>query len=200
VSEIGRGSGVGGHQSAALLTDEWITPAFIIEPLGRFDLDPCAPTVQPWRTADRTISLPSDGLNEDWDGRVWLNPPYSEIGRWTNRMASHNHGTMLIFARTETRWWHQHIWGIASGILFLSGRIYFCHPDGTAAAANSGAPSALIAYGDEDVERLRESGLPGVLVTSTVRTGEGVVSAPQGERRAGFTAGEDRQLALFDET
>lgn len=55
-------------------------------------------------------------------------------------------------------------WGRASGILFLRGRLHFLLPDGTPAKANSGAPSALIAYGGGDAEMLRTCSLPGAYV------------------------------------
>ena len=45
----------------------------------------------------------------------------------------------------------------------LRGRISFCYPDGTP-GRNGGAPSALIAWGAEDVERLMASGIPGKLL------------------------------------
>lgn len=32
-------------------TDEWYTPKEIIDALGKFDLDPCAPMRPLWRTA-----------------------------------------------------------------------------------------------------------------------------------------------------
>lgn len=33
-------------------SDEWYTPRFIIDSLGRFDLDPCAPSVPLFKTAE----------------------------------------------------------------------------------------------------------------------------------------------------
>lgn len=39
---------MGGHQSAAMLKDEWLTPPHILRALGPFDLDTCAPVNRPW--------------------------------------------------------------------------------------------------------------------------------------------------------
>jgi hypothetical protein len=151
---------MGGHQRPRDgSTNTWLTPPSIILALGPFDLDPCAaPEPRPFITAARHIALPEDGLNATWEGRVWLNPPYGQqTGQWLQRLATHGRGTALIFARTETEAWHQHVWPKAEAILFLRGRLHFFRPDGTRAPVNAGAPSALIAYGQDDAEILRRA-------------------------------------------
>lgn len=106
-----------------------------------------------------------DGLAEEWQGRVFCNPPYGrETGRWLARCAEHGNATALIFARTETEDWQRHVWAKADTILFLFGRLYFHHVDGARAAANSGAPSALISYNAENTRFLEQSKLLGRLV------------------------------------
>lgn len=157
---------MGAHQSARMISDIWLTPPEIVGALGLFDLDPCAaPEPRPWPTALRHVALPEDGLAISWHGRVWLNPPYSrDAVAWLRRLAAHGTGTALTFARTETSWFVETIWQAATAALFLHGRIYFRHPDGTRARANSGAPSVLVAYGDADAKYLRGSGLAGTYV------------------------------------
>jgi hypothetical protein len=161
-------AGIGGHQSASAATTTWLTPPTILEALGEFDLDPCAaPAPRPWSTARVMNALEDgDGLAMQWDGRVWMNPPYtsSEIEAWLKRMAEHNHGTALIFARTETDAFARQVWARASGLLFLTGRLHFHYADGTRAAANAGAPSVLCAYGADDMDRLAASELDGAFV------------------------------------
>jgi hypothetical protein len=167
-----------------------MTPRPVLDALGPFDLDPATPAVQPWPTAARRYTIEDDGLHQSWQGRVWLNPPYSDIEAWMAKLAAHGQGTALVFARCETAWWFESVWNKCSGILFLRGRLYFCHPDGTPAGANSGGPSALIAYGSNDLARLEHSGLPGALVKSPKVVGPGrPVPAPAGERRSGFSPG-----------
>lgn len=160
---------MGSHHSARPGTVTWLTPPSVIEALGgaeAFDLDPCAPAERPWPTARLHVSLPQDGLSVPWAGRVWLNPPYSDdqIGKWLRKMADHDQGTALIFARTETEAFHAHVWPRASGLLFLKGRLHFHHADGRRAAHNAGAPSVLIAYGMDDLDRLFSSELEGARV------------------------------------
>lgn len=154
---------IGGFQSAAYTTTTWLTPPWILDRLGRFDLDPCAaPEPRPWPTADRHIALPDDGLAATWEGRVWLNPPYSaQAAQWLAKLAGHNRGTALVFARTDTRWFQDHILSTASALLFLRGRVKFYRPDGTEGADNGGAPSVLCAYGRADAVALKLSRLGG---------------------------------------
>jgi hypothetical protein len=161
---------MGSHQSGLMISDTWLTPPDILAALGPFDLDPCAaPEPRPWPTAARHITLPEDGLAAPWEGRCWLNPPYSrQAVAWLRRMAAHGCGTALTFARTETSWFTETIWQAASAVLFIEGRLYFHRADGTRAGANAGAPSVLAAYGAADAERLRDSGIPGVFIPGWV--------------------------------
>lgn len=157
--------GMGGHQGV-MLKDEWLTPPEIVQALGPFDLDPCSPIVRPWDTAARHFTIEDDGLTKSWTGRVWLNPPYGpHTGDWLERLAAHGDGIALIFARTETEAWFRHVWGIATAVMFLEGRLNFHHVTGTRAKQNAGAPSALIAYGERNEWALRASRLPGRVIT-----------------------------------
>ena len=65
-------TGMGGHQSARMLKDEWLTPPDIIKGLGDFDLDPCSPIERPWDTAKKHYCILDDGLKQDWEGRVFV--------------------------------------------------------------------------------------------------------------------------------
>lgn len=159
-------TGIGGHHRAYRgRTDEWLTPPEIISTLGRFDLDPCAPINRPWDTSDHHFTVEDNGLHRRWFGRVWLNPPYGpDTGQWLAKLAKHGNGIALIFARTETDMFFRHVWGCASALLFLRGRLHFHHLDGSRAKANAGGPSVLVAYGSGNVNCLR--GIDGALVES----------------------------------
>ena len=157
--------GLGGHQSSRMGKDEWLTPPEIIKALGLFDLDPCSPINRPWDTAKKHYTIEDNGFMKQWEGRVWCNPPYGrETGKWLNKCFSHENAIALIFARTETKDWFNHIWHSAHSILFIEGRLYFHHVDGTRAKANSGAPSALISYNAENTLSIIHSGIRGKLI------------------------------------
>lgn len=146
----------------------WLTPRHLVEPLGEFDLDPCGAPGHELAAKTYLLENGDDGLRDEWSGRVWLNPPYGkEAEAFLARMADYGHGTALIFARTETKVWHKYVWPKAAGILFLAGRVTFLSADGVPAAANSGAPSVLVAYGEADAAALAASSIPGRFIPLT---------------------------------
>ena len=160
-------TGMGSHQSSNSAGTDWLTPPEWIEELGRFSLDPCCPPNMPWSTAEHMLTKEQDGLSVPWAGRVWCNPPYghpSVIEPWMRKMAEHNRGTALIFARTDTACWHKYIFNRASAILFVRGRPNFYLPTGERSSANCGAPVALVAYGKSDCYRLIATNIPGRVV------------------------------------
>lgn len=97
------------HESPTARTTTWLTPRHILDPLGHFDLDPCA--AAGWTTAEYHYILPTDGLRESWHGRVWCNPPYgAEAWRWLNKLADHGDGIALVFARTDIVGFDRAVW------------------------------------------------------------------------------------------
>jgi hypothetical protein len=147
-----------------MINDEWLTPPEIVRACGEFDLDPCAPVVRPWDTAAHHFTVEDDGLEQPWTGRVWCNPPFGrEAIKWLRRMVEHGNGIALIPARTETVMFYECVWGAADAVLFIQGRPHFHYVDGRRAAANSGAPICLVAYGLHNVSALERSGL-GIVV------------------------------------
>jgi DNA N-6-adenine-methyltransferase (Dam) len=99
---------IGSHQRCVGKTQAHITPKWIIDRLGPFDLDPAAADPRPWDCAERNITEAEDGLAQPWlaGARVWLNPPFLryQVGRWIQRLAEHGYGTTLLHARTEAGW------------------------------------------------------------------------------------------------
>lgn len=157
-----KGGGMGGHSRAYRGNSvEWYTPPGIFAALGlTFDLDPCAPPGGlDWIPASRFYSDLDDGLSQPWSGRVWLNPPYGpRTGDWMRRLAAHGHGIALVFARTETEWWHATV-PSAHAVCFIAGRLTFVDEDRQPGAFNAGAPSALIGFGQDCAESIDKAKL-----------------------------------------
>lgn len=150
------------HQSARMKSDTWLTPPEWIKALGPFDLDPACPANMPWPTASVMYDAPAvNGLESSWFGRVWLNPPFGRQAiKWLRKLVEHGNGIALIPARTETEMFFECVWGKADAICFTGPhRPHFHYPDGTRAPFNSGAPIALVAYGEDNAKALVKAGL-----------------------------------------
>jgi hypothetical protein len=144
--------------------DEWLTPPLVFQSLGDFDIDPCSPITRPWDTAKLHYNINDDGLKKQWNGRVWCNPPYGkDTFTWLNKLADHGNGIALIFARTETKGFHEQIFEKADAVFFFKGRLKFHYVDGTQ-GDTANAPSCLVAYGAKNVQALKDSGLKGKLI------------------------------------
>ncbi|MFY8069327.1 MAG: DNA N-6-adenine-methyltransferase [Flavobacterium sp.] len=140
---------------------EWLTPPELVKQLGEFDLDPCCPIDAPFYHATNHYTIIDDGLSKKWSGRVYLNPPYGRgMELWLEKLKQHGNGIALIFARTETKCFFEHIWHDADAILFVKGRIKFYHVSGVQ-GGTPGAPSVFIAYGKENAIALQNSGIEG---------------------------------------
>lgn len=146
-------------------TDEWYTPKEVIEALGKFDLDPCAPVSPLWGTASTMYNKNDDGLSKDWFGRVWLNPPYSRplIDLFVKKMAEHGNGIALLYNRCDSKMFQDVIFKKATAMKFLRNRIRFFRPDGT--RGNSpGCGSILVAFGEDNAEILKNCNIDGKYV------------------------------------
>jgi hypothetical protein len=140
---------------------EWLTPPELVKKLGYFDLDPCCPVNPPFLHAEHNFTVEHDGLEKEWFGRVFCNPPYGKgMELWIEKLKNHGNGITLIFARTETKCFFEHIWNDADAILFVKGRVKFYHVSGVQ-GGTSGAPSVFIAYGKENALALQNSGIKG---------------------------------------
>lgn len=128
-------------------TDNWATPQSFFEELDRefhFTLDPCADDTN--HKCSRYFTMKDDGLLQEWSGeRVFCNPPYGrEIGKWVEKAYKESQKgavvVMLIPARTDTRWFHEYIYGKAE-IRFVQGRLKFGN-----AKHNAPFPSMIVVF------------------------------------------------------
>ena len=126
---------------------EWLTPPEILTHLGEFDVDPCAPVNRPCDIAKQRYTIHDNGLQQQWHGRVFCNPPYGrETEIWLQKCAEHGNAIALTFARTETNMFFNTVWNKANAVFFIKSRLKFYHVNGKQGGA-AGAPSVLIAYG-----------------------------------------------------
>lgn len=129
-------------------SDEWWTPRSIFQamPEGtRFTMDPCPARFSP-ATEYCDDHEPCDGLQKEWRGLIWCNPPYSAIRPFMARFAEHRNGVALVFARVGTDWWQQHVVARGAAVLYMRRRVSFQKPDGSK-TGSAGADSALVGLG-----------------------------------------------------
>ena len=109
---------------------EWSTPQELFDQLDaefHFDIDVCATDEN--AKCQNYYTVKDDGLLKPWVGTVWCNPPYGRaIGLWVRKAslaaASGSTVVMLLPARTDTKWFHDYVYGRAE-IRFVRGRIKF---------------------------------------------------------------------------
>jgi len=114
------------------ISNEWETPENVFKSLDKefkFTLDPCCTHKN--KKCEKHYTIDDDGLNKDWYKEiVFVNPPYGRaIGKWVEKCYeefTYNKTTcvMLIPARTDTKWFHKYILGVAD-IRFIKGRLKF---------------------------------------------------------------------------
>lgn len=137
---------------------DWQTPAglfdYVSRKVGGFDLDAAAHHSN--HLCDRWLGPAGeweDALSDrPWceaGNTIWLNPPYGRnVGAWVERayretVAPNLRVVCLIFARTDTQWWHDWVMK-AELVQFIKGRIAF-HRNGQSGQA-APAPSCLVHF------------------------------------------------------
>ena len=109
--------------------DDWRTPQSFFDDLHReFDFTIDAAASAENKMLDRYWSIEQNAIMQDWRGeRVWCNPPYGRAQNDFIRKAAAldaDISVLLIPARTDTKIWHDCIFGIAE-VRFVKGRLKF---------------------------------------------------------------------------
>lgn len=110
---------------------DWTTPRWLFDRLDaefNFTLDAAASPEN--ALCPRYFTESDDALEQQWDGSVWVNPPYGRrVGIWPGKAwMESSYGAvvvMLLAARTDTKWFHAFCLGVATEIRFIAGRLRF---------------------------------------------------------------------------
>jgi len=135
----------------------WETPKELFNQLDEefnFTLDVCA--LPETAKCQEYFTPETDGLNQEWSGTCWMNPPYGkEIGLWLEK--AYNEGlkgattVCLVPSRTDTKYWHDYCMK-ADEIRFIKGRLKF--GDSTNSAP---FPSTLVVFDGNKNEDIKLS-------------------------------------------
>lgn len=144
--------------------DEWYTPEQYIEAarfvMGSIDLDPASndfanETVKATVYYDEAMN----GLEHDWYGNIWLNPPYSSvlIQKFAEKLVNSKfeQAIVLVNNATETGWFRR-LADEADAVLFTTGRIKYRKRDGEHGTPLQG--QAFLYYGNRPETFLRVFG------------------------------------------
>jgi len=130
--------------------NEWYTPKIWIDRvravLGEIDLGPTSSEQANKVVGAKDIfTKETNGLDKEWWGRVYMNPPYSQplIEQFMLKMVEEvasgrvEEAITLTHNYTDTKWF-QIAAQASSAICFTRGRVKFYSPDGTVAAPTQG--------------------------------------------------------------
>jgi phage N-6-adenine-methyltransferase len=137
-------------------SDEWSTPQELFDALHaefNFTLDAAASSANAkcplWFGPEMGTPF-NDALRIDWWigyrpdlEAVWLNPPYSKCREFIAKAALEARRGVkvvcLVPSRTDTRWWHEHVWDADKHqprpgveIRFIKGRLKFGNSENSA--------------------------------------------------------------------
>lgn len=97
-------------------SDEKATPRYFVEPIAEavsgFDLDP-ASGAEDEPLAEENYTIEEDGLKQEWYGDVWVNPPFSDMNSWVDKIQSelsaNRVDTVVLLCRGDnsTGWWQK---------------------------------------------------------------------------------------------
>lgn len=126
-------------------TDLWATPQDFFDEWDSkfgFTLDVCA--IESNAKVPNYFTPELDGLEQDWTGICWMNPPYGRgIRDWVRKayLSSLSGATVvcLVPARTDTSWWHDYC--MKGEVYFIRGRLKF-----GLSKSNAPFPSAVVVF------------------------------------------------------
>lgn len=142
--------------------NEWYTPVEYLESaravLGTINLDPASNDFANERVqAEMYYTEGDNGLNQEWYGNIWLNPPYSSdsVKPFAEKLVNSNFDEAIVLVNnaTETEWFNILI-SKASAIVFPKGRIQFDKRDSKHGSPLQG--QAFIYYGEREEMFLKE--------------------------------------------
>jgi phage N-6-adenine-methyltransferase len=138
-------------------SDDYYTPKWIFDTLGlHFDLDVASPPGgPPFVPCDNFYTQADDGLAQEWHGRVWMNPPFSNPTPWVQRWLQHANGIALL--PTSNGKWFRNLWNEEVKWVALPYNLKFIAGDGRKLNTMP-LPCWVIGVGSDNIEALHNFG------------------------------------------
>lgn len=146
--------------------NQWYTPEEYVEAarkvMGSIDIDP-ASNAQANEVVKAKVfySKENDGLTKEWNGNIWLNPPYAQplISLFSAELVKKikskeiKQALVLVNNATETKWFQEMV-NICNAICLISGRVRFLDPSGRPGAPLQG--QIVLYFGAKVVQFTKE--------------------------------------------
>lgn len=145
--------------------NEWYTPARYVdmarEVMGTIDTDPASnPTAQRTVRATTYYTAETNGLDKEWHGKVWMNPPYSnpEVQQFAEKVISEYQSgrvteAIVLTNNSADTGWHRAMQDACTRMCTTTGRIRFESPT---RQGNSPAMGQSFFYFGDNPERFKE--------------------------------------------
>ena len=133
--------------------DEHYTPAWLFTELDvTFDIDVASPEGGvAWIPALRSFSEADNGLAQEWQGNVWMNPPFSKPTDWVHKFLDHGNGiALLVVSRSK---WFARMWEECDALTPTPFNMRFERPDGHSKAISF--QTFLFACGSSNAQALK---------------------------------------------
>lgn len=163
------------HVSNNSGNNEWYTPECYLESarsvLGSIDVDPASNDIAQLKVKSKAYyTQETNGLDKDWIGKVWMNPPYAGkliklfAAKLVDEVISGNTTDFIVLVNnaTETSWFKEML-SVSEAICLVNKRIRFLDPQGNP----SGAPlqgQCILYGGSEPLVFAKEFSQYGVVV------------------------------------
>ena len=79
--------------------------------------------------ANRRFTIKDDALAKQWNGRVWMNPPFSKPAPWVEKWLAHANGIALLPLSGNSRWWRA-LWESDAAVAMIKPNTGFTNPAG----------------------------------------------------------------------
>jgi hypothetical protein len=137
------------RNEGAFLTPPYILQ-LVIQVLGAIDLDPCAENSK-CIPAHQHYTTENNSLKQEWNGRVFINPPQEYAGLWVRKLIVEielgrvTEAIALVVAATDSEWLSELL--ATQAVCFWRGQIQFIRADYIATAPTQ-QPYVLVYWGN----------------------------------------------------
>jgi hypothetical protein len=139
--------------------DEQYTPKWVFDALNvTFDMD-VATSHSPYVVVPtkQKFTMEDNSLDKQWQGLVWMNPPYSGVTPWVDKWLEHNNGFCLVPLASQGKWVNK-LWDSKAQLVYMPPNMKFIGGEDGVMITHRWR-TALWAIGDQAIKILNDAGL-----------------------------------------